>query len=692
MRVWPGASWPLGATWDGAGVNFAVFSEHASAIWLCLFDSPAAIRERIALPLTERTGHIWHGYISGLAPGQLYGFRVDGPWAPRLGHRFSTAKVLLDPYARAIGRPLKWGPALFVAEDPPGTPDSLDSAANAPLGAVHADAFDWGEDRRPATAWRDTVIYELHVKGMTALHPDVPVALRGTYLGLASAPVLTHLRRLGVTAVELMPIHQHADEWPLVARGLTNYWGYSTLAFSVPDARFATVGGDPTAEFKTMVRGLHQAGLEVILDVVYNHTSEGHARGPTVSFRGFDNASYYRLRPDDLSQYDDVTGTGNALNLHHPHVLRLVMDSLRYWVEEMHVDGFRFDLATTLARGPSGFDAHAPFLQAVAQDPVLSGVKLIAEPWDVGMDGYRVGHFPAGWSEWNGRYRDAARRFWRGDQGALAQFATGLAGSSDLYGTPGRRPSASVNFITSHDGFTLADLSAYVDKHNEANGEENRDGDPNNFSWNGGVEGPTSDRHLQELRRRRQRSALLTLAVSLGVPMISGGDEVGRTQIGNNNAYCQDSALSWTSWASDPHATGLTAFAARAFAFRRRSAVLRRRRFLNGRGPEGADVIWLRPDGVEMEDADWWSEVQAFAGLLDGPTERDAPADAEPASVLLLFNAGPRPQRFVLPSPGPASAWVSQLDTADPDAPPARLAPGGVWIVPAYGATAFVWS
>ena len=520
MRVWPGRPFPLGATWDGRGTNFAVASANATTIELVLFDSPESTMEAVCVPLRARTDTVWHAYLPDIRPGQLYGYRVGGAWDPGSGARFSPAKVLLDPYAKAVGRPLTWHPSLLAYQ--PGsegqTAEVTDTAPYAPLGAVIDAAFDWRDDQPPATPWHETVIYELHVKGFTAENPQVPEELRGTYLGLATPASIQYLRDLGVTAVELMPVHSHADEPSLVDRGLTNYWGYNSLAYFAPDARYATPGAAQSVvtQFKTMVRTLHEAGLEVILDVVYNHTAEGNHLGPTLSLRGLDNATYYRLDPHDSARYQDFTGCGNTLNMQSPDVLKLLMDSLRYWVQQMHVDGFRFDLASALARELFAVDRLSSFFDVIHQDPIISRVKLIAEPWDVGEGGYQVGNFPAGWAEWNGRYRDAVRRFWRGDPGMLPEFTTRLAGSSDLYGASGRHPHASINFVTAHDGFTVADLVSYAERHNEANGEDNRDGAPENFSWNEGVEGPTEDAAIRERRARQQRNLLFTLLMSVG--------------------------------------------------------------------------------------------------------------------------------------------------------------------------------
>jgi glycogen operon protein len=638
---------------------------------------------------------VWHAFLPDVLPGQLYGYRVSGPWKPSEGHRFNPAKVVLDPYARAIGRSVTWHPALIGFEagtDGRGAPDPRDSAPYAPLGVVVEDGFDWYGDQRPGTPWHETVIYELHVKGFTALNPHIPAPLRGTFLGLASESAIRHLKDLGVTAVELMPIHAHADERHLVELGFVNYWGYNTLAYFAPDARFASSTSPVAAvrEFKLMVQALHAAGLEVILDVVYNHTAEGDHLGPTLSFRGIDNRTYYRLMPGDQSLYQDFTGTGNTLNMQSPAVLKLMMDSLRYWVEDMHVDGFRFDLASALARELHAVDRLSSFFDVIGQDPVISRVKLIAEPWDVGEGGYQVGNFPPGWTEWNGQYRDTVRRFWRGDTGVLPELATRLSGSSDLYGSSGRQPHASINFVTSHDGFTLADLVSYVDKHNEANGEGNRDGDPNNLSWNCGVEGPTDDPGILELRQRQQRNFLLTLLVSIGVPMISGGDEVGRSQLGNNNAYCQDSTLSWTSWSWSKEQEALLAFARKLTALRAAEPVLRRRTFLKGRLADGADVVWLNPNGLEMTSADWHdTRRKALGMLLDGqaiPERDDRGERVTGRTLLILFNGGPRGQLFTLPRPQPDACWRLVIDTRG--TPPDHC-PASRWLLMEHAAAVF---
>jgi isoamylase len=680
MVVRSGRPYPLGATWDGAGVNFALFSAHATQVDLCLFDGPEAHHETARLPLPERTDLVWHGYLPGLRPGQLYGYRVHGPYDPAQGHRFNPAKVVLDPYAKAVGRVPRWSEAQcgYRVGHPEAdlVPDDRDNAAIAPLAVVVDPTFEWGEEPAPRTPWHDTVIYELHVKGFTALHPEVPAALRGTYLGLASEPALDHLRRLGVTAVELMPVHQHADEPHLVRRGLTNYWGYNTLAYFAPDVRYAVSAAplDVVREFKTMVRALHQAGLELILDVVFNHTAEGDHLGPTYCFRGIDNAVYYRLRPENPRFYEDFTGCGNTVDLRQPRVLQLVMDSLRYWVLEMHVDGFRFDLASALARGREAVDLTSAFFAAVQQDPVLARVKLIAEPWDAGPGGYLVGRFPPGWREWNGRFRDAARRVWRGETTAVPEFAFRLTGSRDLYEPAGRSPSASINYVTSHDGFTLHDLVSYNEKHNEANGEDNRDGEADNLSWNCGIEGPTADPAIEALRERQKRNFMATLLLSQGVPMISGGDELGRTQVGNNNAYCQDNETSWYPWALSPRAQAFVAFVCRLVELRRAYPHLRRRRFSRPRGDAdvgSAALRWFDPDGRLLGDESTRLPPRPSFGLqLAGQALDEVDADGMPGrddTLLLLFNTGAAPVRFTLPSPGLGRAWQRLLDTAAGD-------------------------
>jgi glycogen operon protein len=696
MRLWPGTPYPLGATWDAGGVNFALCSENATRVDLCLFDSATSAMENVCVSLPERTDMVWHGYLPDVRPGQLYGYRVDGPWDPANGFRFNRSKILLDPYAKILGRPLRWNRSLFAFEDADGDgePNTIDSASDAPLGAVIDPAFTWGNDRPPRHPWHETIIYELHVKGFSALNQRMPAALRGTYLGLASEPAIEHLLKLGVTAVELMPVHQHTDEWHLIQRGLSNYWGYNTLSYFAPDGRFASSKSplDAAREFKMMVRALHAAGLEVILDVVYNHTAEGDHRGPNLSLRGIDNTTYYRLRPEQRSRYEDFTGCGNTLNMKSPQVLQLMMDSLRYWVEEMHVDGFRFDLASALARELHAVDRLSAFFDVIRQDPTVSRVKLIAEPWDVGDGGYQVGNFPPGWAEWNGRYRDTVRRFWRGDAGVLPEFATRISGSSDLYSYSGRQPHASINFVTAHDGFTLNDLVSYNDKHNDANGEENRDGDSNNLSWNCGAEGPTDDPAIRALRARQRRNFLLTLFISQGVPMVSGGDEVGRTQHGNNNGYCQDSELTWTPWEISPEERQFREFVERLIALRGSQPVLRRRTFLSGRRPGAADVLWLRPDGQEMTEAEWNDpESRVLGVLLDGGAIAETDTHGRPIvgdTLLILLNSGANAVTFVMPR-RKGSSWERLVDTADPDGPARHVDCGVEWTLPDRSAVVF---
>jgi isoamylase len=688
FRVWPGAPYPLGATWDGVGVNFAIFSEHGTRVELCLFDSLEAEVESLTIPLPEHTDMVWHGYLPDVHPGQLYGYRVHGPYAPHKGHRFNPHKLVMDPYAKVVGRAVRWNQALFSyrAGEDDTTFDDRDSAPYAPLAAVVDSAFTWGDDRPRRTPWHETLIYELHVKGFTQLNPYVPEPLRGTYLGLASEPAIRHLTSLGVTAVELMPVHHHNDDWHLAKRGLSNYWGYNTLAYFAPDIRYASPSTPMEAarEFKMMVRALHAADLEVILDVVYNHTAEGNHLGPTLSLRGIDNTSYYRLLPNEPRFYQDFTGCGNTLNMRSPRVLQLIMDSLRYWVLEMHVDGFRFDLASALARELHAVDKLGAFFDIIHQDPVLSQVKLIAEPWDLGEGGYQVGNFPTKWTEWNGKYRDAVRRFWRGDGGVVSELATRLSGSSDLYEQSGRRPYASINFITAHDGFTLADLVSYNHKHNDANAEHNADGENHNLSWNCGVEGPTTDRRVLELRDRQRRNVMATLMLSVGVPMISGGDELGRTQAGNNNAYCQDNAISWTSWEITPEQREFLEFTRRVIRIWKDHPVLRRRKFFQGRRIRGADVsdiAWLDPSGREMTDETWSSPdvrclgVRLNGGAIDEVDERGRRIVGD--TLLLILNAGEQPIAFTLPTTAPEERWETLIDTSDPWAPPRRLRAGG---------------
>ncbi|HZN59811.1 MAG TPA: glycogen debranching protein GlgX [Planctomycetota bacterium] len=682
MRVWPGAPYPLGATWDGAGVNFAIFSEHATKVELCLFDAPESRRESQRIELREHTDLVRHAYLPDVRPGQLYGYRVHGPYEPAKGHRFNPSKILLDPYAKAIGRRLSWHDSLFgyrigaVRQDL--SFDRRDSAAHAPLAAVIESAFTWGGDRPPRTPWHRTVIYELHVRGFTKLHKGLPERLRGTYAGLASEPAILHLKELGVTAVELLPVHYHVDDRHLVEKSLANYWGYNTLSYFAPDLRYTSEPSvvDAVREFKVMVRNLHAAGIEVILDVVYNHTAEGSHLGPTLSFRGIDNVSYYRLAPQDNRYYQDFTGCGNTLDMRCPRVLQLIMDSLRYWVLEMHVDGFRFDLASALARELYNVDKLSAFFDVIHQDPILSQVKLIAEPWDLGEGGYQVGNFPVGWAEWNGQYRDCVRRFWKGDGGTTAQFATRLTGSSDLYEASGRRPHASVNFVTCHDGFTLEDLVSYNQKHNEANLEGNGDGWNDNQSWNCGVEGSTIDAAVLDLRQRQKRNFFLTLLLSQGVPLILAGDELGKTQRGNNNAYCQDNEIGWLSWDLEPRDAEFLAFTRRVIRLWQAQPVLQRQKFYQGRPIRGSgvkDIAWLEPSGGEMSDESWFAPLlRCLAVRLDG----DAMDDVDPTgcrvlgeTLLLLFNAHDELVSFRLPVEEGKAGWQRVLDTYDPRLP-----------------------
>ncbi|HET6762239.1 MAG TPA: glycogen debranching protein GlgX [Longimicrobiaceae bacterium] len=677
IKVLPGRRSPLGATWDGEGVNFALFSENATGVELCLYDGDDPAVETARVRLREVTAHVWHGYVPGLAPGQLYGFRVDGPYAPERGLRFNPAKVVLDPYARAVAGKVDWAEPVFgYPLGDPGedvTKDERDDAAGIPKGVVVDPAFDWEGDRHPQTPWHKTVIYEAHVKGLTALHPEVPEAQRGTYAGVAHPAVIQHLQALGVTALELLPVHDFVDDNYLLEKGLRNYWGYNTLNFFAPDARYSG-GGDRGAqvrEFKEMVKALHRAGIEVILDVVYNHTAEGNHLGPTLSFKGIDNPTYYRLVDEQPRFYMDYTGTGNSLNARHPQVIKMVNDSLRYWVQEMHVDGFRFDLASTLAREDHYVDRLSSFFDVIHQDPVLSSVKLIAEPWDIGEGGYQVGNFPVLWTEWNGKFRDAVRSYWRGDPGTVAEMASRLTGSADLYGDDGRKPYSSINFITAHDGFTLADLVSYEEKHNEANGEDNRDGESHNRSYNFGVEGPTDDPAVLDERDKQMRNLLASLVLSQGVPMICGGDEVARTQGGNNNAYCQDNEVSWLSWELDERRADLLEFTRLVTTLRREHPAFRRRSFLRGkhiRGSEMEDVTWLRPDGREMEDGDWSTDfVRCFGMLLAGDALMEWNEEGERIfddTFLLLLNAAADPLPFILPSTPTPARWEAALDTS----------------------------
>ena len=667
IENWPGRPYPLGAAYDGGGTNFSLFSEMAEEVELCLFDDDGG-EER--LRLEEIDAFVWHTYLPAVAPGQRYGYRVHGPWAPERGQRCNPAKLLIDPYAKAIEGEVDWNPACFpytIGDENSRNDD--DSAPYVPRSVVHNPYFDWGNDRPPDIQLNESVIYEVHVKGFTARHPDIPQAQRGTYSGLAHPAAIEHLTGLGVTAVELLPVHQFIHDAHLVERGLRNYWGYNSIGFLAPHNSYAATGqrGEQVAEFKAMVRALHEAGIEVILDVVYNHTAEGNHLGPMLSMKGIDNAAYYRLVPDDLKFYYDTTGTGNSLNVRHPHTLQLIMDSLRYWVTEMHVDGFRFDLAASLARQFHEVDRLSAFFDLIQQDPVVSQVKLIAEPWDIGEGGYQVGNFPALWSEWNGRYRDTVRDFWRGEPATLGEFGSRLTGSSDLYQADTRHPGASVNFVTAHDGFTLRDLVSYNEKHNEANGEDNADGEPYNRSWNCGVEGDTDDQAVLALRHQQQRNFLATLLLSQGVTMLLGGDELGRTQRGNNNAYCQDNEISWYDW--DHVDADLVEFTRLLIALRRDHPVLRRRRWFQGHSIRGSvDLGWFRPDGAEMSDDDWEASPPSVGVFLNGAAITDRDRRGQPItddSFLLLFNTHPEPIEWTLPKQW-GQWWELLTDTADP--------------------------
>jgi glycogen operon protein len=671
--LWPGQPYPRGASWNGMGVNFALFSESAERVELCLFDRSGR-QEVKRLALREQTDQIFHGYLPQARPGLLYGYRVYGPYNPKAGHRFNGNKLLLDPYARNIVGRIRWHDALFgyrighSQEDL--SFDRRDSALYLPRCKVVETGFTWGDDRRPNVPWHETVIYELHVRGFTRQHPDVPPELRGTYAGLACAPVIEHFKRLGVTTIELMPVHSFLDDRHLVERGLRNYWGYNSIGFFAPEHRYSASG--KVSEFKTMVRTLHDAGIEVLLDVVYNHTAEGNERGPTLCFRGLDNAAYYRLMPESPRHYQDFTGCGNTLNMQHPRVLQLLMDSLRYWVTEMHIDGFRFDLASALARELHAVDRLSAFFDILRQDPVLSQVKLIAEPWDLGSGGYQVGNFPVGWAEWNDKYRDTMRAYWKGEGGVIGEFAQRLTGSSDLYNRSSRKPYASINFVAAHDGFTLGDLVAYNDKHNLANGEENRDGHNHNLSWNCGVEGSTDDPAVRALRAQQQRNFVATLLLSQGVPMLLAGDEIGRTQGGNNNAYCQDNEVNWLDWTLDDDKRTLLAFTQRLTALRAAHPVFRRRDFFQGRPLHGStvrDIVWLQPDGSEMTEQAWGEDhARALAVFLSGEALNEVDGRGRAVrddSFVLLFNADANPVAFTLPSDLGLGDGELLIDTSD---------------------------
>jgi glycogen operon protein len=669
-ETWPGSAYPLGATYDGSGTNFALFSEVAERVELCLIDDDPAVegkRRETRVELTEVDAFVWHAYLPGVQPGQRYGYRVHGPWDPAQGLRCNPNKLLLDPYAKATVGEYEWDPSVFSYdfEDPDTTNDD-DSLDHVMLGVVINPFFDWEGEARPRTPYHETLIYEAHVKGLTQLHPDVPEDLRGTYAGIAHPAVVEHLTRLGVTAIELMPVHQFVQDDALVQKGLRNYWGYNTIGFFAPQESYASTDGlgQQVQEFKAMVKALHAAGIEVILDVVYNHTAEGNHLGPTLSMKGIDNVAYYRLVEDDLQYYMDYTGTGNSLNVRHPHSLQLIMDSLRYWVTEMHVDGFRFDLASTLAREFYDVDKLSTFFELVQQDPVVSQVKLIAEPWDIGPGGYQVGGFPPQWTEWNGAYRDTVRDFWRGEP-ALGEFASRVAGSSDLYENSGRRPFASINFVTAHDGFTLRDLVSYNEKHNEANGEDNNDGESHNRSWNHGVEGPTDDEHVNALRAREQRNFITTLLLSQGVPMLLHGDELGRTQDGNNNGYAQDNELTWVHW--DEADQGLIEFTAAVSRLRREHRTFRRRQFFTGQADENGldDIVWLHPDGRPMEEGDWDSGQKSLGMYLNGDAINTRDSRGKPIAddhFVLWFNADGECE-VTLPPAEYAESWDVLIDT-----------------------------
>ena len=678
LVIWPGSPYPLGSTFDGTGTNFALFSESAEAVDLCLIDEHG---EETRVPLSERTANVWHAYLPGIQPGQRYGYRVHGRYEPEHGLRFDANKLLVDPYARAFDGEFDWHPSLYSYdihhEEPGGGRNEEDSLGHTMLSVVINPYFDWKGDRHPRIADSDMVIYETHVKGMTMTHPDIPEELRGTYAGLAHPVMIDYFKELGVTSIELLPVHQFLQDDRLQQLGLRNYWGYNTFGFFAPqhDYAHAQGAGEVVSEFKAMVRAFHDAGLEVILDVVYNHTAEGNHLGPTIAFRGIDNHAYYRLVDGDEAHYMDYTGTGNSLNVRHPHSLQLIMDSLRYWVTEMHVDGFRFDLASTLARELDDVDKLATFFDLVQQDPVVSQVKLIAEPWDVGHNGYQVGNFPPIWSEWNGKYRDTVRDFWRGEPATLGEFASRITGSSDLYANNGRKPTASINFITAHDGFTLRDLVSYNEKHNEANGEDNRDGESHNRSWNCGVEGETDDEEILRLRRRQHRNFLTTLLLSLGTPMIAHGDEFGRTQGGNNNVYCQDNEIAWMDWSllEEEKHQEMLGFAKRVISIRRNHPVFSRKRFLAG-GPLGSDVrdrdvAWLVPSGQLMTPDDWDQDFgRALMVYLNGEAISETTSRGQEIhddSFLLIFNSHHEPISFTLPGQELGAQWKLIVDTAD---------------------------
>jgi isoamylase len=686
MKLLPGQPYPLGATWDGAGVNIAVFSQHAEAVELCLFEGVRARREVLRIALPQKTQHVWHGYFPELRPGQLYGFRVYGPYRPEDGHRFNPKKVLLDPYAKAVARTVRWYDSMFGyrLSNPKQDlmADTRDNAPYAPLGVVIEPAFSWGDDKRPNIPLNETVLYEAHLKGLTALHPKVPARLRGTYAGLACEPVIKHLKQLGITSVELLPVHASVDEGHLAKHGLNNYWGYNTLGYFAPEPGYSASSEpqEQVNEFKTMVRTLHAHGLEVILDVVYNHTCEGNHLGPMVSFKGLDNLAYYRLVSGNARYYMDFTGCGNTLDLTHPNVLQLVMDSLRYWVTEMHIDGFRFDLTSSLGREHYDFDPRGSFFDAIHQDPVLSQVKLLAEPWDVGVGGYQVGNYPVRWCEWNGPYRDTIREFWNLQTATLSTLATRLSGSSDMFQHNGRSPHQSINFVTCHDGFTLADLVSYNQKHNEANGEDNRDGSNDNRSWNCGVEGSSTDPAILALRARQKRNMLATLLLSLGVPMLSHGDELSQSKQGNNNTYCQDNELSWLNWHSheDPDKAPFLAFTQRLIALRKQEAVFKRASFFRGEPSQVSgihDILWFSPDGHDMTVQDWHNPNLRTVGMVLEGSGLDTLGPEgtwlSGNSLLVLINGKPETIPFLLPSHREQGEWEVLLTTTTPTGEPA---------------------
>ncbi len=695
MQIWPGRPYPLGATYDGAGTNFALFSEVADKVELCLIDESGA---ETRVEMQENDAFVHHAYLPGVQPGQRYGYRVHGPYRPAEGHRCNPAKLLLDPYAKAVEGQIDGDESLFSYKfDNRDKFNRRNSRGHTMLGVVVNPYFDWGQDRPPRHEYHETVVYEAHVKGLTMTHPDVPEEIRGTYAGVAHPATIEHLKDLGVTAIELMPVHQFVQDTTLVDKGLANYWGYNTIGFFAPHNAYSATGqrGQQVQEFKGMVKALHEADIEVILDVVYNHTAEGNHLGPTLCFRGIDNAAYYRLVDDDKKHYYDTTGTGNTLLMRHPHVLQLIMDSLRYWVTEMHVDGFRFDLAASLARQFHEVDRLSAFFDLVQQDPVVSQVKLIAEPWDVGEGGYQVGNFPPLWTEWNGKYRDTVRDYWRGEGSTLAEFASRITGSSDLYEHSGRKPMASINFVTAHDGFTMRDLVSYNDKHNDANGEDGNDGESHNRSWNCGAEGETDDPEVLALRARQHRNFLTTLMVSQGVPMVLHGDELGRTQGGNNNVYCQDNETSWMAWDLDEAQRDLLGFTKRVVALRRDHPVFRRRRFFAGEAPQdgqAADIAWFTPEGKNMSDTDWHHEhARSMLVFLNGDAIPEPDRRGERVfddSFLIAFNAHHEPLTFVLPDEVYGEGWLVELDTHDDQVgsvrlaePPPALPPGLEFVV-----------